>query len=65
MAALKACPFDGSRQITINPIADKFRAHCEKCGAEGPEADSWAEAEAAWNRRVQGDGDGKRDGDRQ
>lgn len=59
-AKLRHCPFDGSTQISVIRFNNHFRARCETCGAEGPEMGSWAEAEKAWNTRVEPstDGDG-------
>ncbi|MER9056467.1 hypothetical protein [Mesorhizobium sp. M0910] len=54
----KQCPFahpikSGS---AIEPINSHFHGVCRDCGAQGPEADSFAEALEAWNARRDGDG---------
>lgn len=51
----KSCPFCGNQNLR-RPMQDvvlKWLIGCIDCGAEGPQADSPAEAIAAWNRRSQ------------
>lgn len=55
---LKPCPFCTSRKIKVEHFNGDFHVHCQRCGATGPLADTWAEAEDRWNDR-KADGDGK------
>ncbi|RWF66877.1 hypothetical protein [Mesorhizobium sp.] len=54
----KPCPFDHPiRQgAAIEPINNHFHGLCRDCGAQGPEAENFAEALKAWNARRSGDG---------
>lgn len=62
---LAACPFCGSGDVQMHPndiakrgvnmACDGFQvqyAHCDNCGAEGPQGFTSQEAIAAWNRRA-------------
>lgn len=51
--ALRPCPFCGGHNLQVHPI--HLRVECIDCYAEGPEANSRAEAIAAWNARPGGD----------
>ena len=51
--ALRPCPFCGGHNLQGHPI--HLRVECIDCYAEGPEANSRAEAIAAWNARPGGD----------
>lgn len=63
--ALLPCPFCGSDAIAMHPndLATDggqlgvpghgcFYAHCDGCGAEGPQADFHVDAITAWNTRA-------------
>lgn len=61
----KPCPFYGNvngPETDINNgvivvcewYSDNHRVQCEKCGAYGPIAATWAEAWARWNDRPNG-----------
>ena len=50
--ALRPCPFCGGHNLQGHPI--HLRVECIDCYAEGPEANSRAEAIAAWNARPGG-----------
>lgn len=56
---LKPCPFCGGsanlRPILANPARGSwsiFWTSCERCSAEGPTADTRADAAERWNARV-------------
>ena len=62
---LVSCPFCGSDSVALHPndLAHDggamglpshggFYAHCDGCGAEGPQSDDEAESINAWNRRA-------------
>ena len=51
--ALRSCPFCGGHNLQVHSI--HLRVECIDCYAEGPEANSRAEAIAAWNARPGGD----------
>lgn len=47
------CPFCSKRPSRlVTPIASKYHVFCERCGAEGPAAQTTEEAVRAWNHRV-------------
>lgn len=56
----KPCPFDHPvfAGTAVDPINNHYHGVCRDCGAQGPEAESFAEALKAWNAR-------RRDGDLQ
>lgn len=60
-AKLKPCPFDASPDVAVeNPFDAEYRVCCSDCGATGPKAPTWAEAEKLWNaRRKPGASDAK------
>lgn len=50
----RACPFCGThgRKVGIVPVRQvHHRAHCNGCGAHGPEAESEHDAIVRWNWR--------------
>lgn len=57
MAELKPCPFCEGKTVSIYDYQNYYtlpyhwRVKCDKCGAEGPIADSKEEAIDAWNKR--------------
>lgn len=65
-AVAVACPFCGGNQIAVHPYdiaptgaslpvpGDVHYAHCDGCGAEGPQAETVAGALDLWNRRASG-----------
>ncbi|RUU29723.1 hypothetical protein [Mesorhizobium sp. M6A.T.Ce.TU.016.01.1.1] len=57
----KPCPFAHPINVgsAIEPINNHFHGVCHDCGAEGPQAETFAEALKAWNARRSGDGHGK------
>ena len=49
---LKACPFCGSGNVSVDHIGEDFYlACCEECGATGPGAETWFKAGRLWNER--------------
>lgn len=52
---LKPCPFDASRKLRVEHFNGDYHVQCQACGATGPLAATWAEAEDRWNDR-KGDG---------
>lgn len=52
--ALKPCPFCKSRDLceAMQDVWQKWLIGCRSCGAEGPQADTPAEAVTAWNTRA-------------
>lgn len=54
----KHCPFKHpiSRGAQVDQINHHYRVLCEDCGATGPERESYAEAQEAWNARRIGNG---------
>lgn len=50
---LRECPFDKSRDLTLEHFNGDYHVRCRKCGAQGPTADTWAEAEKLWNDRAE------------
>jgi len=63
--ALDVCPFCGDGGASIHPTSlalygnemgiegqDVFYAHCDSCGAEGPQAFYYQEAINNWNNRI-------------
>lgn len=49
---LRECPFDASRDLQVEHFnGDDYHVKCKRCGAQGPTADTWAEAEKLWNDR--------------
>lgn len=57
---LKSCPFCGSHNLGVIQIG-AFHVECHECGAQGPQAGTWAKAEQLWSARRDRmtDGDGK------
>lgn len=55
---LQPCPFDNSRKLKVEHFNGDYHVKCQRCGAQGPAADTWAEAEKLWNTRPAQDGDG-------
>ncbi|RUW69831.1 hypothetical protein [Mesorhizobium sp. M2A.F.Ca.ET.067.02.1.1] len=60
-AKLKPCPFDHPIRngSAIEPINNHFHGICRDCGAQGPEAEKFAEALVLWNARRRSDGSAK------
>ena len=57
---LQPCPFDASRKLKVEHFNGDYHVHCQTCGATGPLAASWDEAEQLWNVRAERkDGDGQ------
>jgi hypothetical protein len=54
------CPFQHPirRGSHVEPVNSHFHVVCRDCGAQGPEAKTWAGALGAWNDRRKTDGDG-------
>ncbi|RWF02962.1 hypothetical protein [Mesorhizobium sp.] len=54
----KPCPFAHpiNAGSAIEPINSHYHGVCHDCGAEGPQAATFAEALKAWNARRSGDG---------
>ncbi|TIO42558.1 MAG: hypothetical protein E5X81_20800 [Mesorhizobium sp.] len=53
---LRECPFDNSRDLTVEHFnGGDYHVKCERCGAQGPTADTWAAAERLWNDRGSSD----------
>lgn len=50
MAQLNPCPFCGSNEISPH-TGNRFWVACLTCWAEGPSADTQAEAAERWNQR--------------
>ncbi|MER8882577.1 Lar family restriction alleviation protein [Mesorhizobium sp. M0816] len=51
MTRLRECPFDHSRDVAVEHFNGDYHVKCKRCGAQGPTADTWAEAERLWNHR--------------
>lgn len=53
---LRECPFCNSREIQVEHFnSDDYHVKCERCGAQGPTASTWAGAEKRWNDRGSSD----------
>ncbi|AOM39662.1 Lar family restriction alleviation protein [Xenorhabdus hominickii] len=52
---LKPCPFCNSEHAEMNSYSDDtwFFVQCTDCNANGPEEDTAANAEIAWNWRAE------------
>jgi len=49
---LLPCPFCGGEYLDIHHSSGVRWVVCERCNAEGPLADSFANAESEWNHRA-------------
>lgn len=54
---LKPCPFCASRRVEVR--YEEYHVECQDCGAQGPIAKTYSQAEELWNKRPSGKGDGK------
>lgn len=52
---LRECPFDNSRELQVEHYDGDYHVRCNRCGAQGPTADTWADAERLWNDRGSSD----------